>query len=119
MAAMNDRVINVPIEDNDIIKEVKSLPRTEKNSGMVTVGLKRDKSMKNFHKLEMIRPKKVYKALLYLIDNHPNYSKITVQAYEEWEKLYFDSTNAQSDILDEGMETELTQSSVDEISNQS
>ena len=31
MQAMNDRVINVPIEDGDLIKEVTSLPRTKKN----------------------------------------------------------------------------------------
>ena len=40
MNVMNDRVINIPIEDADIIKEVTSLPRTDKNSGMVTVKLK-------------------------------------------------------------------------------
>ena len=64
MDAMNDRVINVPIEDDDIIKTVTSLPRTEKNNGMITVGLKRDLSLKNFHKLQMIRPAKVHEALL-------------------------------------------------------
>ena len=37
MDVMNDRVINVTIEDEDIIKHV---PRTEKNSGTVTVGMK-------------------------------------------------------------------------------
>ena len=41
MAAMNDRVINVPIADENIAKRLNSLPRTEKNSGMVNVGLKR------------------------------------------------------------------------------
>ena len=30
MQAMNDRVINIAIEDGDIIKEVTSLPRTNK-----------------------------------------------------------------------------------------
>ena len=64
MDAMNNRVINVAIEDDDIIK---LLPRTEKNSGMVTVGMKRKMDIKNYHKLGMIRPEKIYKALLYLI----------------------------------------------------
>ena len=62
MPAINDRVINVPIEDDDIIKEVTSLPRTEKNNGMVTVRLKRKLAMKNFHKEGMIRPEKRVKA---------------------------------------------------------
>ena len=54
MDAMNDRVINVAIEDHDIIKEVTSLPRTKKNCGMITVGMKRKFDMKNYHKLGMI-----------------------------------------------------------------
>ena len=51
MDAMNDRVINVAIDDDDIIKEVTNLPRTEKNCGMITVGMKRKLDMKNYHKL--------------------------------------------------------------------
>ena len=73
MDAMNDRVINVAIGDDDIVKNVTSLPRTEKNSGMVTVGMKRKLDLKNYHKLGMIRPEKVYKALLYLKETHPDY----------------------------------------------
>jgi hypothetical protein len=48
MSKMNDRVINVPMDDDDIIKTVTNLPRTEKNSGMVIVGLKRDLTLKKF-----------------------------------------------------------------------
>ena len=50
MMAMNDRVINVPIGDDNIAKRVTSLPRTEENSGMVNVGMKRKLNMKNYHK---------------------------------------------------------------------
>ena len=86
MDAMNDHVINVPIEDDDIIKTVMSLPRTEKNNGMVTVGLKRDMKYSNFHKLQMIRPEKVYEALLYLKDNHPSYKDIIIPSLHDWKK---------------------------------
>jgi hypothetical protein len=86
MDAMNDHVINVPIEDDDIIKTVMSLPRTEKNNGMVTVGLKRDVKYDNFHKLQMIRPEKVYKALLYLKDNHPSYKDIVIPSLDAWKE---------------------------------
>ena len=79
MLAMNDRIINVPIEDNDIIREVTSLPRTDKNSGMVTVQMKRKMTMKNIHKRGLIRPDKIYEALVYLKENHPEYSNIDVK----------------------------------------
>ena len=84
MDAMNDHVINVPIEDDDIIKTVTSLPRTDKNNGMVTVGLKRDMKYDSFHKLQMIQPEKVYKALLYLKDNHPSYKDIIIPSLNDW-----------------------------------
>ena len=63
-----------------------SLPRTEKNNGMVTVGLKRDMKYDSFHKLQMIRPEKVYKALLYLKDNHPSYKDIVIPSLNAWKQ---------------------------------
>ena len=50
MMAMNDRVINLPIGDENIAKQVTSLPRTKDNSGMICVGLKRKSNMKNYFK---------------------------------------------------------------------
>ena len=94
MEAMNDFVINVPIEDDDIVKTVTSLPRTEKNSGMITLGLKRDMVYKTYHKLEMIRPDKVYEALLYLIQNHPNYHQIIVPSLEEWKNSFLENNES-------------------------
>jgi hypothetical protein len=94
MEAMNDYVINVPIEDDDIVKTVTSLPRTEKNSGMITLGLKRDMVYKTYHKLEMIRPDKVYEALLYLIENHPSYHNIIVPSLEEWKNSFLENNES-------------------------
>ena len=94
MEAMNDYVINVPIEDDDIVKTVTSLPRTEKNSGMITLGLKRDMVYKTYHKLEMIRPDKVYEALLYLIENHPSYHSIIVPSLEDWKNSFLDNNGS-------------------------
>ena len=48
------RVINVPIPDENIAKRVNSLPRTEENSGMENIGLKRKLNMKNYHKVPSI-----------------------------------------------------------------
>ena len=84
MDAMNDKVVNVPICDDDIIKEVTSLPRTEKNSGMVNIKLKRKMGIKNYHKMGLIRPEKIYQALRYLKDHHPEYKDINIQKCDDW-----------------------------------
>ena len=62
MESMNDRVINVPIGDANISKRVNSLPRTEENSGMVNIGIKRKLNMTNYHKYGLINPDRVFKA---------------------------------------------------------
>ena len=62
MDAMNDRVINVPIDDDNIAKRVTSLPRTEKNSGMVNIGIKRKLKMKTYHKHGLINPDRIFKS---------------------------------------------------------
>ena len=101
MLAMNDRVINVPIEDDDIIKHAASLPRTVKNSGMVTVAMKRKLTMKNIHKKGWIRPEKIYEALVYLKENHPEYKDINITDCEEW----LNSSIDKEDETDDGSES--------------
>ena len=98
MDAINDRVVNVPIEDDDIIKQVNSLPRTEKNSGMVTVKLKRKLGMKNYHKMGRIRPEKIYEALVYLKKNHPDYKNINISNCDEWLKNLLDESEEGDDF---------------------
>ena len=78
MQAMNDRVINIPIEDGDIIKEATSLPRNKLNSGMISVKLKRKLEMKNYHKFGLVRPERIHRALIFLKENHPEYNNIDV-----------------------------------------
>ena len=97
MSAINDHVINVPIDDDDIIKTVNRLPRTEKNHGMVTVGLKRDMGLKKFHKLEMISPNRISDALVYLKENHPEYKDIKISDLVEWQKQFEEGKDSESD----------------------
>ena len=94
----NDRIINVAIEDDDIIKEVTSLPRTKKNNGMIFVGMKRKMDLKNYHKSGMIRPQKIYDALVYLQKNHPSYKDINITDMDEWIKQFY---SHDEDISDE------------------
>ena len=42
--------------------------------------------MKNYHKFGMINPDRVYKALLYLTQNHDKYKDIKIEPYDEWVK---------------------------------
>ena len=104
MSANYDRVINVPIDDDDIIKTVSSLPRTEKNHGMVTVGLKRDMSLKNFHKKEMVSPERVYNALIYLKANHPQYKDMNLIELDEWQRQFEGSDNESEGDVSENEE---------------
>ena len=104
MPAINDHVINVPIDDDDIIKTVTSLPRTHLTNGLVTVGLKRDMAIKNFHKLQLIRPDKICEAITYLKDNHPSYANIDVLSLEEWRKQFFAEECDDTEITGENSE---------------
>ena len=106
MSKMNDRVINVPMDDDDIIKTVTNLPRTEKNSGMVIVGLKRDLALKKFEKLEMISPDRVYRALLHLKENHPQYKDINISSLDQW---YYQFEENDTDSNSESSENEDTE----------
>ena len=40
--------------------------------------------MKKYHKLGMIRPLKIYEALLFLKQHHPEYKDINVLEMNEW-----------------------------------
>ena len=51
--------------------------------------------MKNYHKMGMIRPEKIYEALLYLKNHHPEYSNINVTDFDEW--LNKDPSNDNAD----------------------
>ena len=69
---MNDRIVNVPISDDDIVKTIDTLPRSQNESGLVHVQLKRMLTLKNPYNEEMIRPAKTMEAVKYLKNNHTN-----------------------------------------------
>merc|ERR1712030_246214 len=61
--ALTDRIINVPINDEDILNTVESLPRTPKEAGLIGVSLKRRLEYKNTHKRQLVNPEKVQRML--------------------------------------------------------
>ena len=60
---MKDRLINVPIRDEDIINTLEQMPRTPKDAGLIGVALKRKKEYRNTHKHQLIDPNKLFKML--------------------------------------------------------
>ena len=97
---------HVPMDDDDIIKTVTNLPRTEKNSGMVIVGLKRDLTLKKFEKLEMISPDKVYNALLHLKENHSQYKDINISSLDQWYNQFDKNDTVSNNENSENEDTE-------------
>ena len=67
------QVINIPISDDDIIKTVSSLPRTEETSGLIDVTLRRRMKYKKPYRKEFQNKAQLEEALDYLIHNHESY----------------------------------------------
>ena len=77
MDGITDRVINVPLMDQDISDTLASLPRTPDESYLVTVKLKRMLGLKNVHKQAFVRPFVLEKALDILASlGNPHYQNI-------------------------------------------
>ena len=52
--------------------------------------------VKNFHKLQKVRPDKVHEAILYLKDNHPSYANIDVSSLDEWHSNFLTGEQEQT-----------------------
>ena len=86
MDCINDRVVNVPISDDDVVKQVNALPRTQENDGTINLKMKRKMEYKTYYKAEAVRPKAIYDALRYLKEHHPEYKNMKILPYEEFMK---------------------------------
>ena len=103
MKSNNDRVIMVPIPDDDLIKNVTSLPRTHANDGYVNVNLKRMKSMKKVEMQEVVQPEQLLAGLEYLRQNHPDYKDVVpsdiIEAFMETNENNDDSNSVSEDEI--------------------
>ena len=63
MAGVKDKLVNVPVHEEDVMKTIKSFPRTPHESGVIPIKLKRKKEYKNTHKEEYISIPKIMAAL--------------------------------------------------------
>ena len=62
----HDRLINVPIPEDSILKTVETLPRTPTEAGIVSVKLKRKMEYKGTHMQQIIDSRKFFKYLEFL-----------------------------------------------------
>ena len=76
----HDRLVNVPIGEQDIINTVQRLPRSPAEACIIPVSLKRKLEYKTTHLTQMIDANKIFKYLKYLCDmGHPSY-----KFYDDW-----------------------------------
>ena len=74
-----DKIISVPIGEDDVAKTISELPQHPDDARIVAVQLKRKLEMKNTHLQEYIRPAKCIKAVETLKDcGNPFYKNITL-----------------------------------------
>jgi hypothetical protein len=85
MAGCKDKLINIPINDEDVFNTVQNIPRTPREAGLLEVKLKRKLEYLNDHKKEFVNPIKIYRALDFLKrQGHPSYQFYdNISNYEE------------------------------------
>ena len=77
MDKMIDRVVLVPVEPEDVMNSVESLPRGNQDSATVEVDFKRKKDLKNTHLSGYADPAKLFKSLATLKQlGHPGYQLV-------------------------------------------
>ena len=85
MAAVKDKIVNIPISDLDITSTVQALPKTPLEGGLIEVKLKRKSEYKNAYHQAFIDPTRLIQALQYLKQmGNPHYQFFeNIDNYEE------------------------------------
>ena len=98
MPSFYDRVINIPIADDELIKNVTELPRSATELGTVVVKLKRNMKLKTYHNFSKVRPKKINDSLKHLQKYHEQYKNISVHKLNESSELIDIENDCTSDV---------------------
>ena len=78
IGAVKDKIVNIPISEEDVDNTLQLLPRTPQEGGLVEIKLKRKRCYKNYHKQEYISPLKIFKAIKFLkCHNNPFYESVS------------------------------------------
>ena len=107
---LQDRLISVPVMEEDVINTISQLPRTPQEAGLVAVTFKRKLEYKTSHiKETLINPHKIYKVLSELVNNgNPYYREFQeyqafkercIQEDEDGVRLVFPKEEEVEDIL--------------------
>ena len=127
MAGVHDRIVNVPVHENDIVDTMKSLPRTPHDAGIIPVQLKRKKEYKNTHKEEYISVPKIKAALKTLKSmGHKYYQFINESDLDQYQSrcrdldedghnFLFGNDKCEEDVLVENVNDEIC---IDEDENE-
>ena len=83
--ALTDKIVDVPITDEDINNTMALLPRTPKEAGLIGVAFKRKLEYKNTHKNQLVNPEKILRMLNLLKRSGNPYYKVHDEfgAYQE------------------------------------
>ena len=84
MAAVKDKIVNIPVQENDILSTFEALPKTPMQGGLVEVKLKRKNEYQSAYNQAYIDPNRLYKAMNYLKSmGNPHYQFFqNIQDYE-------------------------------------
>ena len=61
--ALKDKVINIPVQNDNVLNTMTQLPMTPNEAGLIEVDFKRKVEHENSHKKQMVNPKKCFKML--------------------------------------------------------
>ena len=101
MSCVKDRLVNVPIQENDVINTIRSLPRTMEEAGIVPVQLKRKKEYKNVHMTEYVSVPKVKQALRTLKSlRHKYYQFVNEADIESYDEMFISNGEEQDEPPD-------------------
>ena len=82
-----NKIVNVPIFEQDIITTLESLPRTPDEAGMIAVQLKRKKAYKNNHNEAFIRANLLHSTLITLMIMGHNTTNSLTSTGNSWKSV--------------------------------
>ena len=91
MGCVSDKIVYVPINENDNLNTIDTILRTPSEAGILPVQIKRKIEYKNSHREEFISVAKVIAALKVLVKlRNPFYTFITDDMLREYEQILLD-----------------------------
>ena len=82
-AGTKNKIVAVPVNEQDVTNTLESLPRTPAEAGIIPVQLKRKVEYKNCHRDEYIDKNKLFKAIDTLItQGHPYYAGVDMLEFD-------------------------------------